>query len=312
MSVIPERLGASSTRSGLLSSLRHHYGSLRDADEGIARIGNDSYEIRIPDTARGDDVISLRVPQLTRGVQVDAAIEPGLLRKGVFTVTRFGEGEIVISEATFPTMLSPLRSIEAHEVRLRPGRHDEPQYTSSFLSLADQGFRFTTEHTSGEADFPQVRVDRMLRQASDLVQRGDNAPWGFISSASGQAAPTAPASSTGAHEEPCARLTLRERLDEGVPAMDGPWPVARLVTGGAAALMGALPGLGAAANLTGPIAVDYYHLLPDAVPAMGALANLAGTAALVSGHPVLGGLGLAASSLTSFMAWTQLSGRSAL
>ena len=76
-----------------------------------------------------------------------------------------------------------------------------------------------------------------------------------------------------------------------------------MVAGGVGAFMGAIPVAGAGVNA---LAGLFSNRTPEGTGALGALANLGGTLALFSGHPVVGGLGLAASATTAFLLYTDI------
>jgi len=65
--------------------------------------------------------------------------------------------------------------------------------------------------------------------------------------------------------------------------------------------MGALPGAGAGINALGGLT---SNATSDLTAPVGVLANLCGSAAIFSGHYILGGLGLALSSYTALMLFT--------
>lgn len=173
MSLALGKLRASYNRSELLKTLRGHFEKLQDADnQKQLQVGGSHYDIRIKDRASQEDIVSLDLPGMTRNVKVDARLEPGPWRSGFLSVTRVEGGEINIKKAEFPNSFSPFRSITVDELRIAPGRMDEPHFISIELGHGEQARKFTTDLCPEDHNYPHATVQSMLKQAESLMPNG--------------------------------------------------------------------------------------------------------------------------------------------
>ena len=106
-----------------------------------------------------------------------------------------------------------------------------------------------------------------------------------------------------AYQRSRARITEEGPLDQFVDSFPGLADLStpKVALGCVGAFMGAIPMVGAGANA---LAGLLSNGTPEGTGMVGMLANMGGCLAMFSGHPVLGGLGLAVSATTAFLLYT--------
>ena len=149
--------------------LRSQCETMVDADQKDPEF----HDVYRKDTNEAPDEISL---QFNSG-SVDARLNRGFLKKSLFSVTRQEDGDIVIRDASFPKLL-PFGGVNVTQVRLRRGRN--PVYSEIRVGIGDFGITFATELHVDSQDYPAEKVDDMVEQAEQLVERGGGESWGFV------------------------------------------------------------------------------------------------------------------------------------